>query len=105
MNDPLNFCKPDAGTGKFSHGMQALESAKEFIGIGHVETCAIIAYEKYLLLIFSHPADFDITLNSRCSPRPLGAAALLSRGDVIRRQTNNPATLLFHREIDREGLF
>ncbi len=62
MNDPLNGCQADPGAGKIGHGMQALEGPKEFIGIGHIETGAVIAHVKYLLSIFDLSSDLDLRL-------------------------------------------
>lgn len=46
VNNALHGSQPDAGTFKFGARMQALERAKELVGIGHVESHSIVAHKK-----------------------------------------------------------
>ena len=45
MNDALHGHQANAGTRKLSSSMQALKSAEEFVGVGHVETGAVVTHE------------------------------------------------------------
>jgi len=46
VNNALHCSQPDTGTFEFGDGVQALERPKELVGIGHVESRAVVAYKK-----------------------------------------------------------
>ena len=59
VEDALNDRQPDAGAGEFLFAMEALEHAKELVGVLHVESCAIVAYGVNDLLRTLLAADTD----------------------------------------------
>src|ERR1041384_8820217 len=50
VGDPLDRRQPDPGAGEFDNPVQALERAKEFIGILHVESSSLVAHTACRLL-------------------------------------------------------
>src|SRR5438876_1082004 len=62
MDDSLDGCQPNSGSFEFGHTMQPLEGAKQFSGVGHVETRAVVAHEIGLLPVVRSQAQFDLRL-------------------------------------------
>ena len=59
MDDPLTEGQAYARTLKFFLTMQALEHAKEFVGIGHVKTGAIVLDSVNHCSLFNAAANMD----------------------------------------------
>ena len=55
VDDALDGCQPDAGAGKFTRRVQALERAEEFVCVRHIEASAVIFYEVYRFSLTSSP--------------------------------------------------
>src|SRR5579884_1729594 len=59
MDDPLNSGQTDSGPLEFAGAMEALKCAEQFIGVGHIESCAVIPDEVKGLSLLLDPAEFD----------------------------------------------
>src|SRR6266545_7686155 len=64
MNDSLDRCQPNSGPFEFGHTMEPLEGAKQFAGVSHVETRAVVAHEISLLPVVRSQAQFDLRLRA-----------------------------------------
>src|SRR6185437_14812662 len=59
IDDSLYRCQPDPSAGELLVRMQALESAKQLVRIGHVEAGPVIADKKLSRAILANRAELD----------------------------------------------
>jgi hypothetical protein len=58
-HDALNGRETDAGALEFGHGVEALERAEELLGVRHVESGAVVAYEEGARAILLGDSELD----------------------------------------------
>jgi hypothetical protein len=59
VDDALHRRQADAGAFELRDGMQALEDSEQFVGVGHVESGTIVAYDVGHLALLAHLAQLD----------------------------------------------
>jgi hypothetical protein len=64
VNDSLNRCQADPGTGKLIGGVKALKSAEETGSVGLIEAGAIVADKEHPIAIGRRFTEFDFRLFS-----------------------------------------
>ncbi len=86
MDDALRNGKPDAGALEFLGRVQTLENAEKLVGIGHVETAAVVVYrvDQLSLLPTTFHLDEGLLLFARVfeDVRKQVDENLLKQGDV-----------------------
>src|SRR6266699_5118642 len=64
MDDSLDSCQPNSGPFELGHTMEPLEGAKQFAGVSHVETRAIVTHEISRLPVVRCQAQSDLRLRT-----------------------------------------
>src|SRR6266511_2037960 len=59
VNDALHSCQADAGACELGRSMKPLERAKQLVGVGHVKTHTVVAYDVHRVALLLGHTELD----------------------------------------------